>query len=304
MKIVIPEYAKNYNLCPFKNEEELNEYGLTFKHSALADYVIYWGLQSSKLNTHDKFGVMETGFFYEASFIDTIGAYQCCSLNTKYAYDQIINFDLNNRKSAKEIIFSLSQEKQSKYNAVHGKKDLSINQNIVLALQNPKDRSICYPSSTNKYYEFIEKCCKFYGKNLFVKLHPWNTGDAAKDLLSIVAKYGCEAEKCPISIIENKEFVISYNSTFAVDCLLRGVPYVQYGLGTFYNTFGIHFSNHSLPLNIEPIPNAEKLVDFLIYKYCFYKCMIKSKYANMIKHFALSNEIFPMNDEFCYANNI
>jgi hypothetical protein len=24
----------------------------------------------------------------------------------------------------------------------------------------------------------------------------------------------------------------------------------------------------------------------------------------MIKHFANSNDIFPMNDEFCYANNI
>lgn len=303
MRIVLPEYSKNYNLCPIKGEEELNSYGFTYSVSGTSDYVIYWGVATSKLNLHSKYGVMETGFFWEAAFIDTIGSYQCCSLNTKYAYDQIINFDLNGRKSAKDIIFSLSPNRQSKYNAVHGQKN-PIHQNIILALQNPTDRSITYPSSTSKYYEFVEECCKFYGKNLFVKLHPWNSGERAEKLLEICSRYGCEAAKCPVSSISGKEFVIGYNSTFAVDCALHDTQYVQYGLGTFYNTFGIHFSNHTFPTSVTKIQDAHKLVDFLIYKYCFNKTMNRDKYAAMIRHFANSNEIFPMNDEFCYANNL
>lgn len=294
---------KNYNLCPIKGEEELNSYGFTYSTSVASDYVIYWGIPTSKLNLHNKYGVMETGFFWEAAFIDTIGSYQCCSLNTKYAYDQILNFDLNGKKSAKNIIFSLNPSRQSKYNAVHGQ-SVSIHQNIILALQNPTDRSITYPSSTSKYYEFVEECCKFYGKNLFVKLHPWNSNEKAEALLEICKRYKCEAAKCPVSCISGKEFVISYNSTFAIDCILHDVQCVQYCIGTFYNTFGIHFSNYTFPTSVTKIQDSHKLIDFLIYKYCFNKTMNKDKYAAMIKHFASSSEIFPMQEEFCYANNL
>jgi hypothetical protein len=303
MKIVIPEYIKNYDLCPIKNEEEALNFNLSFNNTNDIDYIVHWGNHSYSVSSANKYGVMETGFFNNAAFIDTVGNYQFNSLNTKYAYDNINEFELKGRKSAKEIVFNLPESKQSKYNAAYG--DIKcVDENIILALQNPKDRSIHSVSNSKTYYKFVEECCKFYGKNLFVKMHPWNSGEYYDILGDICKKYNCNYGKAPISVIRGKEFVISYNSTFAIDCILNDVPYVQYEMGTFYNTFGIIYSNRSFPTKITPIKDSEKLANFLIYKYCFNKGMNGEKYARMIKHFANSNDIFPMNDEFCYANNI
>lgn len=303
MKIILPKYATNYNLCPIKNEAEAENFGMTYRQDADADYTIYWGINTSKLHIHKKYGVMETGFFNQAAYIDSIGAYQASSLNTKYAYDQIINFDLSGRKSASEIIFSLDKTNQSKYNATYGRSE-PCHQNIILACQNASDRSIGYPHNSKVYFRFIDECCKYYGKNIFIKLHPWNSNELAVPYYEIAKKYNCEIDKCHMSIIENKEFVISFNSTIAIDCLLRKVPYVQYALGTFWNTFGIHFSNYTFPTTVEPIKDAIKLVDFLIYRYCFNKNMQSDKYAKMLQMYASSSDIFPMNNEFCYANNL
>lgn len=305
MKIILPKYCTNYNLCPLKTEEEAKKYGFSYVPKKNGEeYIIYWGINNDKIHSHKKFGVMETGFFNEAAFIDTVGAYQACSLNTKRGYDAVVDFDLAGRKSAKEIIFSQRPSKQSKYNALHGRTD-SFDQSIVLACQNQSDKSIGYPHSEKRYWEFIEESCKFYGKNLFIKLHPWNTGERAMKFFDLALKYNCEIGKCSMSLIEGCEFVLAFNSTIAIDCVLRDVPYVQYAMGTFWSTFGIHYSNYTLPTKIDPIPEAYKLADFLIHKYCFNKNIKdKDKYARMIKHYAESNEIFPMNDEFSYANNI
>jgi hypothetical protein len=303
MKITIPSYSKNYNLSPIKSEKDANKYGLSFDKHDDCDYCLYWGLATTNLHVHKKYGVMETGFFNEASFIDTIGSYQCCSLNTRFAYEQISNFDLEGRKSAKEIINTLAPNKRSKFNPVFGVNE-PFEQNVVLACQNQHDRAIGYPSSISKYFEFIELCCKYYGKNLFVKLHPWNSGEKSKPYFEIAKKYNCGIGKCHMSLIKNKDFVISFNSTIAIDCILNDVPYAQYETGTFWNCFGVTYTNQTFPSFVEKIPGAEKLLDFLIYKYCFNKTMPIDKYAKMIKHYASSNDIFPMNDEFCYANNI
>jgi len=107
-----------------------------------------------------------------------------------------------------------------------------------------------------------------------------------------------------MSIIEKAEFCIGYNSTFAVDALLRGVPYVQFGMGTFFNAYGVIWSKGSFPSSIEPISDAYKLVDFLIHRFCFNQQMESEKFAAMVKHYAHSNEMFPMIDEFSYANNL
>lgn len=302
MEILLPSFTKNYNLSPIKTEEDANKYGMTFNPKARPDYCLYWGLNPSTLNIHKKYGVMETGFFKEAAFIDTVGAYQNCSLNTRVAYEEILNFELNGRKSAKEIISNLKPHERSKFNPLHGSSE-PFDQEIVLACQNQKDRAITYPSSTNRYFEFIESCCKYYGKNLFVKLHPWNTNENADPYISIAKKYKCGVGKCNMELIKNKNFVISFNSTIAIDCILNNTPYVQYELGTFWNCFGVHFSNRTFPISVEPIKDAIKLVDFLIHRYCFDKTMRIDRYAKMIKSYASSDNIFPLNDEFSYGTD-
>jgi hypothetical protein len=304
MNIILPKYTTSYDLCPVRTEEEAKKLGLTYQsNNPGEDYIIYWGLNNHRMHAHKKFGVMETGYFNDAAFIDTVGSYQGCSLNTKFGYDAVANFDLAGRKSAKEIIFNLKAHQQSKYNANHGGA-LSFDQEIILACQNPTDRSIGYPNSQKKYWEFIEECCKFYGNKLFLKLHPWNTNEKATPFLDLASKYKCGAAKFAMSSICNKKFVISFNSTMAIDCVLRDVPYVQYAMGTFWNAFGVHYSNYQLPTEVEPIAGADKLADFLIHKYCYYKNMSdKNKFLNMLKHYAASDDIFPMTDEFSYANN-
>lgn len=303
MKITIPSYSKNYNLNPFDKDEDIQKYELTYLESLDSDYTVYWGLNTTKLNVHNKYGVMETGYFHNAAFIDTLGGYQNSSLNTKYAYDEISNFNLAGRKSAKEIISSLKPSMQSKYNPAHGRKE-AFDQQIVLACQNPADRSITYPYSKKVYMDFVEKCCKFYGKNLFVKLHPWNSNEAAVPFYEIAKKYNCEIDKCHLSLLEGKEFVISFNSTIAVDCCLLNTPHVNYALGTFWNCFGVHYSNHTFPTAINRLENYQKLPDFLIHKYCFDKNMDKDLYVKMLTHYSSSNDIFPMIDIFSYANTI
>ena len=302
-KIVLPKYASNYNLCPFTDESELSEYGFTFVPYKDSRYTIYWGINTTGLHVHKKFGVMESGFFNEAAFIDTVGAYQCSSLNMKSGYDCISNFDLNGRRSAKDIVFSLAANKQSKYNAAHGSSD-SFDQPIILACQNPSDRSIGYPHSQSVYMQFVEDCCKFYGKDLFLKLHPWNSGEKATAFIEIAEKYNCGVGKFNMSLIKGKEFVIGFNTTMVVDCILRDVPVVQYAMGTFWNCFGVHFSNYTFPTKVDPIPNADNLANFLIHKYCYNKdTMGQEKYAEMIRHYASSTDIFPMIDKFSYASN-
>lgn len=305
MKIVFPSYALNYTLSPFKSREDLLENGMdiSYDKSITPDYSLYWGCQPSSNNIHDKYGVMETGFFYDAAFIDTVGSYHHCSLNSVKGFSYVASFDLNGRPSAKQIVNSLKPSQRSKFNPAAGNVK-SISQPIILACQNPTDRSICFPHSVKKYWEFVEGCCKFYGKNLFVKLHPWNSNEKILPFQKLADKYGCGIGKCALDLIIGKDFVISFNSTIAIDCLLRDVPYVQYAMGTFWNSWGIHFSNYTFPKTVKLKPDSQKLADFLVYRYCFNKSMDKKKYTRMIKHFANSKDLFPINDEFCYANNL
>ncbi len=305
--IILPKYCLNYNgMLPIKTEEEAKSFGFTFHHNVKENNndtcLFYWGDKPLQYEYGCKYFVIETGFFNEAYFIDTIGGTQFCSLNTKYGNQAVESFNLNGRKSAKDIIFNLHPNKRSKFNAQHG--DIkSVDAEVILALQNPGDRSIMSVTNKKSYYQFVEDCCKFYGSSLFVKMHPWNNGEVFDNFKAIAEKYNCKYGKAPIDILNNCKFVISYNSTIAIDCLLRGIPYVQYGIGTFFNSYGIIFSNHTFPSSVSAHENGQQLCDFLIHKYCYYKPMDKEKFANMIVHYSNSHEVFPMTDEFSYASN-
>jgi len=304
--IVLPSYATNYGLLPLTTEAEAQELGFTFSHKSKTDYeyVVYWGTKPYTAQYGDRYGVMETGFFHNASFIDTVGNYQTISLNTAAGYKAVADFDLEDKKSARELIQSLPAHQQSKYNATYNESEIASWTGPVLILQNPTDRSILSVTSTKKYLEFVRDCCKFYGDKLFVKFHPWNSGEIYAELEAIVKQYGCKYGKARLSIIDNAEFCVSFNSTFAVDALLKGVPYVQYAPGTFYNAYGIIYSKEEFVTNVQPIEDAHRLCDFLIHKFCFKKDMDRQKFANMIRHYAKSKELFPMTDEYSYAANI
>lgn len=307
MRVIIPKYAQNYGLLPFKTEEEAQELGLTFNQGeidTLNDYVIAWGHMPIIRNYGAKYGVMETGFFHNASFIDTVGNYQSLSLNTSMGFHAVAEFELDGRKSAKEIVLNAPKHQQSKYNSEYNEVDIDSWKGPVLILQNPTDRSIMSVTSKDRYLKFVKDACDYYGKSLFVKFHPWNSGENYRLMENIVKPFGCQYGKAKMSIINNAEFCLAYNSTFAVDAVLRDVPYVQYGMGTFYNAYGIIYTEGKFPYSVRPCLDAYRLADFLIHKFCFNKGMDKHKFAKMVKHYADSNEMFPMTDEFSYANNL
>lgn len=305
--IIIPEYPLNYTILPV-TREDISGYDdiITSKQiekGCTYGYCIFWGSYGAvQPQRYDKHGVMETGFFNDARFIDTVGEYQTLSLNTKAGYDAVEGFELKGRKSARDIIASLPPNKRSKFNPNYGS-DISW-EGPVLACQAPRDRSILRVSTTHKYYEFIEKACKYYGKELFVKAHPWNNNEIYDKLGAIASKYGCEFGKTNLSLIDKAKFVIAYNSTFAVDCMLRGVPFAQYERGTFYNTYGITYTGQTLPDEVQAPESYEQLPNFLIHKYCFHGGMSKDKFIKMIRHYANSNELFPMTDEYSYASAV
>lgn len=312
MNIVMPKYILQYKISPFRiannGLEDAKDMGFIFDAKKELDpgeeqYVIFWGVKNSAADFFTRYGVMEAGFFSGGAFIDTVGNYQTSSLNTKDAYKLVESFDLAGRKSAKDIITNLPPNNRSKYSQTVESHLPTEWSGPVLASQIPRDRSIRAVTTPSKYMEFVENCCKYYGKNLFVKLHPLSRGELYNTFIDMAKKYNCTVGKADVSIIDNCEFVISYNSTFAVDCLLRNKPYVQYGLGTFYNAYGVIYSAGTFPHSVENKEDGQQLCNFLIHKYCFNKItMSREKYANMVKHYSTSKDLFPMTDEFSYAS--
>jgi len=263
-------------------------------------FQVYWGGMDI---TGAKSVVLETGFFWNASHLDTLGLYSRSALCTPQAIREIDKFEAP--KSAKDIV--LSQVQTSKYQQGEDK-ELSSEpvdwKGVVLALQNPTDRSIRSVTSPAKYYEFVEDACKFYGKDLFIKLHPWNSGEVGERLRNLAQKYGVYAAKISHRIIRNCKFVLVFNSSFAVDCMLRDVPVAQYAPGYFYQNPAVHYSEFNFPVDIKTdIEFGQKTCDFLAWRYCFDHSMPAEKWIRMFEHFAWSNNMFPMPEEFSYAGN-
>lgn len=260
---------------------------------------VFWG------EIHQPTGpavVIETGFFWQAAHLDTIGLYHHSSLCTPHALKEIDKIDVP--MHAEEIV--LQQKQKSKFRQGE---DPDIDKNIhwtkiVLALQNPYDRSIKSIASPEDYFRFVDDACKFYGDNLFIKLHPWNSGDVGHKLRKIAYDNGVQAGKISHRIIKDCEFVLVFNSTFAVDCMIRGVPVVQYAPGYFYQNPAVQYANWTFPTKIKTnIDFGRKTCDFLIWKYCFDHSMPAEKWIQMFEQIAKSKEMFPMPKEFSYAEN-
>jgi hypothetical protein len=244
--------------------------------------------------------VIEAGFFWQAAHLDTIGMYQQSSLCTPQALREIEKF--NAPVPALDILEQSSHS--SKY--PQGE-DLNVPDHwdkVVLASQNPYDRSIRAVGSPNDYFTFYENACKHYGKNLFIKLHPWNSGEVGDKLRKIAADNGVTAAKVNHRIIKNCQFVLVFNSTFSVDCMIRGVPVAQYAPGYFYQNPAVNYTNWKFPNKVSVDKDfGFKTCDFLMWRYCFDHSMPGEKWVEMFKQVAKSKEMFPIPEEFCYARN-
>lgn len=259
---------------------------------------VYWG------EIHNSYAhsiIIETGFFWQAAHIDTVGLYQRSSLCTPQAIREIGNF--NAPVSAIDILKQQPQSSKYQQGEDSDIKDIQWS-GIVLASQNPYDRSIRAVGSSDDYFKFFEDACKYYGKNLFIKLHPWNSGETGEKLRKIAENNGVKAAKINHRIIKNCEFVLIYNSTFSVDCMIRKIPVVQYAPGYFYQNPAVKYTERKFSNSIKTdIDFGCKTCDFLMWKYCFDYSMLGERWIEMFKQISTNRNMFPIPEEFSYARN-
>lgn len=269
------------------------------------DSRVFWG------NLNEPSGkaiTIESGFFWNAFHIDTVGLYQHSSLCTPQALREIEKFDAP--VSAQEIqdIIYMQTGQVSKYQQGEDKEirnEIIEWDGIVLASQNPTDRSIRSVDSPEGYYRFIEKACEYFRGSLFIKLHPWNSGEARERIEAIASRYGVICAKVNHRIIEKCEFVLVFNSTFAVDCMMRNIPVVQYAPGYFYQNPAIQYTARKFPTSVDcDLKFGKKTCDFLMWKYCFDYSMSGEGWLEMMKRCLDSDEMFPLPREFSYAESI
>ncbi len=297
--ITINDYICNLSAIPGITKESLSEYVISGEVEIAPNitdkttYYVAWGDPKNKI----KCGTMETGFFWDALHIDTLGLYAQSSLNTPYANHYIRNFKAP--KPAADIILH-GKNPPSKYRQAGGD---CVWAGVVLALQNPGDRSIHRGSSTADYYNFVEGACKFYGKNLFLKLHPWNTGEIEARFTELAKQYGCSIGRVNHTILDKCKFCIVYNSTFIVDCLIRGVKVACYAPGYFYQAPGVFYTSFQYPDDIPQLSDdGYKFCDFLVWKYCWNQKIQIDRIVNLIKIFSTSKDMFPLPLDLSYGS--
>lgn len=277
----------------------------TYKNITVADrtsphydsYMLSWGLPVYGSKNH----LIETGFFWDAIHIDTLGLYKSSSLNTVLGWKAVEAFTAP--RSAADIVLNGTLN-PSKY--PQGREEFEWD-GVVLAAQNPHDRSIYSTGSTRDYYRFIKGACEHYRDRLFIKLHPHSSGEGVTETITYHAKTnGCRVSKTNHSVIKNCAFVLTWNSTFAVDCFLREVPVAQFAPGYWHATPAVVYTAGTYPDKVPRtgLQAGRQLADFLIWRYCFHMHMPIDMWVRLIEHYADSEELFPLPEEFAYANNL
>lgn len=252
-----------------------------------------------------RFGILESGFLWDGMHWDTVGLYQYSSLNTPEALQRVNHF--RPQVSAKELIKSLDVP-PSKFRQPDEQIEWD---GIVLALQNPTDRSIMMGAHERDYFAFVHAACKKYGKRLFLKLHPWNRNEKADVFRDIANEYGCGVGHVDHSVLDKAEFCLLYNSTFAFDCFVRGVPVVQYAPGYFWQTGAVFYTERQLPDTrpahwIDMIGTGHKLADFCVWNYMIHCKMSSEEWVQWLKHiYDNRDKVFPIaGSEWSWAHQM
>jgi hypothetical protein len=245
--------------------------------------------------------VTESGFFYRAGHLDTRGLWATSSLNLPEAQKQIEAYEAP--KPAHEIVFN-GKCNDSKFEQ-HGTK--AEWHGVVLAAQNPHDRSISTvsPSGTEEeYWQFFAGACGHYGKHLFVKFHPQDSGATVQKARGIMRDWGCSGDYVDHSVIEHCKFVLLFSSTYSIDAMLRGKRVAQYAPGYFYRTGAVTYTDWTYPDDVEDTEWKErKLLDFLVWRYCFCHLMPHEDLVAAVNAFAVATEdvLFPLPEELSYG---
>lgn len=257
------------------------------------EFMINWGVDSKI-----KGASVESGFLWSAHHIDHF-LYERSSMGDPEFQKLVMEFDA---PICTEKLIADYKYPPSKFSQPRENIDW---RGVVLACQNPSDRSILRVGSTAGYYKFIEDACRYYGKDLYVKLHPWNNGEVEKKLKAIAHKYKCRYGKVNMSVLKHCQFVITYNSTFTFDCFRHNTKVVNYAHGYFSRTPSVYYSNGTFP-DVVNTNRAfgKKLVDFLFWNYMYNKDMPFNLWIRMFQHAEKQKGIMLLDPDLSYANSL
>ena len=256
-------------------------------------WALSWAFPLRK--THN--AVFETGFFADAGHIDRLGLYERSSLNTTEGVSKIKEF------SAPERAADLMQ--RNNYGSKYRQVGIPVKwDGPVLGAQIGYDLSIRSVGEKELYWEFIEAACKYYGKHLFIKLHPRGPVENRLKHEEIANRYKVKHGVCDLSVLNTCSFLLVYCSTLAMDAFIRGTPVAQYAPGYWHKTGAVTYTDWSLPDDVEDtVEMGHKLADWCAWKYCFNYSMPREMWFNLLRLYADSEDLFPITDEFCYATN-
>ena len=102
---------------------------------------------------------------------------------------------------------------------------------------------------------------------------------------NILEEYGCYFGKAGFEILENCRFVVTYNSSFVVDCWMRGVHTYTHVDGTFYILANL--------LSDDPTVFKRK-VNFLMWKYCLPLDLTFDQWVDVFRTYTQSDKMFPL----------
>lgn len=249
--------------------------------------------------------VIETGFFWKAMHIDSLGLYQHSCLSQPEILGEIEWFKAP--RSASDIVLS-ADNPQSKYRqngTDRWGEDTSTWDGIVIPLQVPNDRSINSVGDCWDFWRFVEGAAKKYGKNLLLKQHPLCGSDQFQYAQRICEEHGSRIAITDFSCLKNCKFVFVYNSTFSVDAMLRGVRVAQFAPGYFSRTGAVEYTAGDYPDELpDRTEKAYKLCDWLMWRYCFCFEQPGERWIEMLRSFASSTRMAPLPIDFSYGANL
>jgi hypothetical protein len=243
----------------------------------------------------------ETGFFSNADHLDTVGLWGNTSFHLPEASRDIRCFE-----APSCVIDIVNATKEHTKYLQYGPSQ-PWGGGVVFAAQLPWDLSVTSVSDEPTYWRTYRDACKHYGKSLFVKLHPYMFTDPAMrhvfDIFQQIGfRYGCSVGLANLPVIDECDFVLSFNSTFCCDAMLRGVKSVQIAPGYFSATDALTYTAGELPAKADnTIAAGYQLMDFLCWRYAYNRYMPPERIADLLHAFLISDELFPLPQECSYG---
>ncbi len=288
MNLIVDDHLLKFRPTP--NFTELPKHGVALRSQSQEGHIISWA-DHVLCRSHS---CLETGFFRQALHLDNIGLYHECSLNFPQARKEIESYE------APKPWQSLGL--QSKFGQPAKKVDW---EGVVIVTQYANDRSIAKVGSVSQYYEFIRCACAYFGKKAFLKIHPVISGDRKmlEILKGFAMKHGCEMGHVDVSVIDHCESVHLYNSSFAVDAVMRDKHVFQSAPGYFWQTGIVQYTHgrvHEPMLPTSPW-YRDKFMDFLAWRYCWHELTPLPEVMEIMGAYAHNASLFPLPQDFSYG---